>query len=166
MDQNGHNDEAETVSCGNGNCKSKIVPGDDHGGDESSGTKRRKKRKTQQKTMKRRELMSYCELPEYMKDNEYILNYYRADWSIRDAFFSVFSFHNESLNVWTHLIGFIFFVALTVANIIHHDGFFPVGCKESRECNKMALLRFLRRLNVLPTRKQHLSPLLLPLKRA
>lgn len=103
MDQNGHKDEAETVSCGNGNgnCKSKIVPGDDHGGDESSGSKRRKKRKSQQKTMKRRELMSYCELPDYMKDNEYILNYYRADWSIRDAFFSVFSFHNESLNVWT-----------------------------------------------------------------
>ncbi|AED92823.1 Heptahelical transmembrane protein 1 [Arabidopsis thaliana] len=143
MDQNGHNDEAETVSCGNGNCKSKIVPGDDHGGDESSGTKRRKKRKTQQKTMKRRELMSYCELPEYMKDNEYILNYYRADWSIRDAFFSVFSFHNESLNVWTHLIGFIFFVALTVANIIHHDGFFPVDAKSPGNVTRWPFFVFL-----------------------
>lgn len=40
-----------------------------------------------------------------------------------------------------------------------------IGCKESRECNKMAIFRLLRRLNVLPTLKQYLPPLLLPLKR-
>ena len=100
MDQDDQK-EPETVSCGNSKCK--IAPGDDHDGDESSGAKKRKKKKKKkpQKTRKRRELMSFSELPEYMKDNEYILNYYRAEWSIRDAFFSVFSFHNESLNVWT-----------------------------------------------------------------
>lgn len=104
MDQNGQKDEPETVSCGNSNSKSKIVPGDDHDGDESSGGTKRRRKKKSQKTTKRRGLMSFRELPDYMKDNEYILNYYRADWSIRDAFFSVFSFHNESLNVWTFVL--------------------------------------------------------------
>lgn len=103
MDQDDQKEEPETVSFGNSKCKSKIAPGDDHDGDESSGAKKikKKKKKKPQKTRKRGELMSFSELPEYMKDNEYILNYYRAEWSIRDAFFSVFSFHNESLNVWT-----------------------------------------------------------------
>ncbi|KZV27437.1 hypothetical protein F511_02546 [Dorcoceras hygrometricum] len=52
-----------------------------------------------------------------MKDNEYILNYYRADWPLKQAFFSVFRWHNETLNVWTHLLGFLLFVGLTVANV-------------------------------------------------
>uniref|UniRef100_A0A0V0H995 Putative ovule protein n=1 Tax=Solanum chacoense TaxID=4108 RepID=A0A0V0H995_SOLCH len=64
-------------------------------------------------------LISYQELPEYMKDNEFILNYYRANWPLKQAFFSIFSWHNETLNVWTHLIGFILFVVLTVANAEH-----------------------------------------------
>ncbi|XP_061991525.1 heptahelical transmembrane protein 1 isoform X3 [Rosa rugosa] len=66
---------------------------------------------------KRFQLMSYWELPEYMKDNEFILNYYRADWPILEALFSVFRWHNETLNVWTHLIGFVLFVGLTMANL-------------------------------------------------
>ncbi|KAM5548006.1 heptahelical transmembrane protein 1 [Rosa sericea] len=66
---------------------------------------------------KRYGLMSYWELPEYMKDNEFILNYYRADWPILEALFSVFRWHNETLNVWTHLIGFVLFVGLTMANL-------------------------------------------------
>ncbi|XP_024179459.1 heptahelical transmembrane protein 1 isoform X3 [Rosa chinensis] len=66
---------------------------------------------------KRFELMSYWELPEYMKDNEFILNYYRADWPVLEALFSVFRWHNETLNVWTHLIGFVLFVGLTMANL-------------------------------------------------
>lgn len=50
---------------------------------------------------KRYALKSFDELPEYMKDNEYILNYYRADWPLKEAFFSLFRWHNETLNVWT-----------------------------------------------------------------
>ncbi|XP_019266615.1 PREDICTED: heptahelical transmembrane protein 1-like isoform X2 [Nicotiana attenuata] len=64
-------------------------------------------------------LISYDELPEYMKDNEYILNYYRANWPLKEAFFSIFRWHNETLNVWTHLIGFILFMVLTIANAEH-----------------------------------------------
>ncbi|KAH6828885.1 heptahelical transmembrane protein1 [Perilla frutescens var. hirtella] len=64
-------------------------------------------------------LLSFHELPDYMKDNEYILDYYRANWPLKEALFSIFRWHNETLNVWTHLLGFLLFVGLTVANLIH-----------------------------------------------
>ncbi|KAM7267865.1 hypothetical protein ACFE04_010031 [Oxalis oulophora] len=69
-------------------------------------------------TTKRHELVSYNELPDYMKDNEFILSYYRANWPIKEALFSVFRWHNETLNVWTHLIGFVVFVGLTMSNLM------------------------------------------------
>lgn len=83
-------------------------------------TKKKKKKggsHVQKGRSKRCELMSYWELPEYMKDNEFILNYYRADWPVLEALFSVFRWHNETLNVWTHLIGFVLFLGLTMANL-------------------------------------------------
>ncbi|TYG87694.1 hypothetical protein ES288_A13G236300v1 [Gossypium darwinii] len=63
-------------------------------------------------------LVSFKELPEYMKDNEFILNYYRANWPLKEALFSIFRWHNETLNVWTHLLGFVLFLGLTMANLI------------------------------------------------
>ncbi|XP_059286316.1 heptahelical transmembrane protein 1-like [Lycium ferocissimum] len=63
-------------------------------------------------------LVCYHELPEYMKDNEFILNYYRANWPIKQALLSIFRWHNETLNVWTHLLGFILFVVLTLSNVV------------------------------------------------
>lgn len=63
-------------------------------------------------------LLSYLELPDYMKDNEYIKNYYRAEWPLKLAFFSLFRWHNETLNVWTHFLGFLLFLGLTLANLI------------------------------------------------
>ncbi|RWR82532.1 heptahelical transmembrane protein 1 [Cinnamomum micranthum f. kanehirae] len=62
-------------------------------------------------------LISYVELPEYLKDNEYILRYYRAEWPLKEAFLSLFRWHNETLNIWTHLIGFLLFLGLTIAHL-------------------------------------------------
>ncbi|KAM7508256.1 hypothetical protein LguiA_018709 [Lonicera macranthoides] len=75
--------------------------------------------KKKNKNSKRWDLTSFEELPEYMKDNEYILKHYRAEWPLKQAFLSVFRWHNETLNVWTHLIGFVLFVGLTIANLMH-----------------------------------------------
>lgn len=46
-------------------------------------------------------LKTYDELPEYMKENEFIRGHYRSEWPIKHAFFSLFRWHNETLDVWT-----------------------------------------------------------------
>ncbi|KAL9224428.1 hypothetical protein vseg_000459 [Gypsophila vaccaria] len=95
-------------------------------------------------------LLRYDELPEYMKDNEFILNYYRAEWSLKQAFFSLFQWHNETLNVWTHVFGFVLFVGLTVVNAAHVSeavdlfGFFRTspsgpGTNSSRDSTKFLM---------------------------
>ncbi|KAH9621953.1 hypothetical protein KSS87_015592 [Heliosperma pusillum] len=72
-----------------------------------------------EKSCKSCKLYCYDELPDYMKDNEFILNYYRSEWSLKSCFFSLFQWHNETINVWTHLLGFVLFVVLTVVNAAH-----------------------------------------------
>ncbi|WOL16942.1 heptahelical transmembrane protein 4-like isoform X1 [Canna indica] len=59
-------------------------------------------------------LVEFDALPDYLKDNEFILRYYRCEWPWKETFLSFFSIHNETLNIWTHFIGFIIFICLTV----------------------------------------------------
>ncbi|KAF3439074.1 hypothetical protein FNV43_RR17349 [Rhamnella rubrinervis] len=60
------------------------------------------------------QLVEYHSLPGYLRDNEYILDHYRSEWPLKQIFLSIFSIHNETLNVWTHLIGFFLFLSLTI----------------------------------------------------
>nr|DAD41539.1 TPA_asm: hypothetical protein HUJ06_015862 [Nelumbo nucifera] len=60
------------------------------------------------------QLVEYHSLPEYLRDNEFILGHYRSEWPLKQVLLSIFSIHNETLNVWTHLIGFFLFLSLTI----------------------------------------------------
>ncbi|GAA0150081.1 G-protein coupled receptor [Lithospermum erythrorhizon] len=60
------------------------------------------------------QLVEYHSLPGYLKDNEYIIGHYRSEWPFKQILLSIFTIHNETLNVWTHLIGFVLFLCLTI----------------------------------------------------
>lgn len=57
---------------------------------------------TDEKEEKRKcELVGYEGLPEWLKDNEFIHGYYRCEWPMKETVLSIFSIHNETLNVWS-----------------------------------------------------------------
>jgi len=67
-------------------------------------------------------LITYHELPDWMKDNEFILAFYRPHMnSIWSCFTTgIFQYHNESVNIWSHLLGlvlFLFFIYLVIFRI-------------------------------------------------
>lgn len=78
----------------------------------------------QQEKRQNCELIGYESLPEWLKDNEFIHGYYRCEWPMRETILSIFSIHNETLNVWSHLAGFLLFLSLTIitAMVIPRDG--------------------------------------------
>lgn len=69
------------------------------------------------------------EAPEYLKDNEYIKHGYRINFnSARKVVKSLFMLHNESVNIWSHLLGSLFVIVLVVYTTIfikaHKDDLF------------------------------------------
>jgi adiponectin receptor len=56
------------------------------------------------------------EAPDHLVDNEFIHRGYRIGYhySIRSILRSLFQFHNESVNVWSHLLGMIFFGSVMI----------------------------------------------------
>lgn len=59
------------------------------------------------------------EIPKWMRDNPFILNSYRAGYSFRMCLRSLFAIHNETMNVWTHLVGVLFFSVWAVLMFWH-----------------------------------------------
>jgi Haemolysin-III related len=53
--------------------------------------------------------------PAFLKDNEYILRGYRIGFNTKKLILrSLFMLHNETVNVWTHLIGVLVFLVLLI----------------------------------------------------
>eukprot|EP01100_Stratorugosa_tubuloviscum_P001509 TRINITY_DN1334_c0_g1_i1.p1 TRINITY_DN1334_c0_g1~~TRINITY_DN1334_c0_g1_i1.p1 ORF type:complete len:386 (-),score=135.80 TRINITY_DN1334_c0_g1_i1:15-1172(-) len=61
-------------------------------------------------------LYSITETPNYLR-SAYILNGYRVHFSLRLSLLSVIKLHNETWNVWTHLIGFFFFFGIMLYSL-------------------------------------------------
>ena len=63
---------------------------------------------------------SYKEAPSYLKDNEYIKNGYLLNChSVKLVLRSLFVFSNESINIWSHLIGAIIAIILIFFTYIY-----------------------------------------------
>jgi len=59
-------------------------------------------------------LLRYNECPKYLLHNEYVMTGYRVNYSLKKCILSIFKYHNETLNIWTHLLGFLLFFILAV----------------------------------------------------
>ncbi|KAI1323315.1 hemolysin-III channel protein Izh2 [Xylariaceae sp. FL0255] len=60
-------------------------------------------------------LLLWDDLPPWQRDNEYITSGYRAQSnSYIRSLSSIFGIHNESVNIWTHALGSVVLVPLTV----------------------------------------------------
>lgn len=62
------------------------------------------------------ELQQFIHLPDYLKHNPHITHGYRVGLTLRQTTFSLFHWHNETLNVWTHLGGLFLFLVLAITS--------------------------------------------------
>lgn len=58
--------------------------------------------------------LRFEELPEQWQHNMYILSGYRFLSTNYECFRSIFYIHNESGNIWTHLVGFFYFLVVGI----------------------------------------------------
>eukprot|EP00297_Palpitomonas_bilix_P006659 CAMPEP_0113866772 /NCGR_PEP_ID=MMETSP0780_2-20120614/52_1 /TAXON_ID=652834 /ORGANISM="Palpitomonas bilix" /LENGTH=405 /DNA_ID=CAMNT_0000851647 /DNA_START=97 /DNA_END=1311 /DNA_ORIENTATION=- /assembly_acc=CAM_ASM_000599 len=54
----------------------------------------------------------YQQAPDHLQDNEYIKTGYRTNYSFWHCVKSLFFLHNETVNIWTHLLGLVLFILL------------------------------------------------------
>lgn len=55
------------------------------------------------------ELVDYAQLPTWLRDNPFVLRHYRSNFSLALCAKSMVRLHNETVNIWSHLIGLPFF---------------------------------------------------------
>lgn len=65
----------------------------------------------------RKKVTTFDEAPKYLQQNKYIRNGYRVFLDTLECVKSVFWWSNETMNIWTHLLGFAFFLGLMVYDI-------------------------------------------------
>jgi len=62
-------------------------------------------------------LLSINEVPDYAKEDS-ITTGYRKQLDYRGCVLSMFRLHNETVNIWTHLLGFVVFFCLMLDNLV------------------------------------------------
>ena len=64
----------------------------------------------------------FAELPQWMQENEYLTHEHRPQMnSYAKCTMSMFRMHTETWNIWTHLLGFAFFVTLCLGIYVYGD---------------------------------------------
>lgn len=63
-------------------------------------------------------LLKITEVDNFYRHNPYILSGYRERTTFGGCLKSVLVLHNETINIWSHLIGFVFFVAIFLRDIL------------------------------------------------
>ncbi len=88
--------------------------------DDENKTLKKKQKKSNQIIM-----VTYNEAPKYQQDNEYIRKGYLKNCdSIKKVFKSLFMIHNETVNIWSHLLG-----AILINCLIIYTAFFITNYK-------------------------------------
>ncbi|KAG0728685.1 Progestin and adipoQ receptor family member 3 [Chionoecetes opilio] len=83
----------------------------------------RRRRKNNHLHRSTRSTLPFHKAPRYLRSNPYIIKGYRANLSTSQCFLSLFTWNNETLNVWSHLGGFAVFLALLLYDslyVFHH----------------------------------------------
>ena len=62
-------------------------------------------------------LLTVQQVPEQHKEIS-IISGYRQRLDYEDCLRSIFRLHNETVNIWTHLLGFVFFFCLMVKDLV------------------------------------------------
>eukprot|EP00128_Syssomonas_multiformis_P000102 Colp12_sorted_trinity150504_noHs@18609 len=65
------------------------------------------------KAKRRAKTVAFHDAHNFLQDNHYIKHGYRHEHTIKDCLVSLFTLHNETLNVWTHLFALGYFIWLT-----------------------------------------------------
>ena len=77
-------------------------------------TRENVRRRTQHQQFK---LLKVQEVPDHHKEIS-ISGGYRQRLEYKDCLWSIFRLHNETVNIWTHLIGFLIFFSLMVRDAL------------------------------------------------
>ena len=60
-------------------------------------------------------VVDHSHLPDWLLDNEFLISGHRQPMpSVKQCFASIFRLHTETVNIWTHLLGTLFFVVVGV----------------------------------------------------
>ena len=75
-----------------------------------------------------KELLQYNEIPPWQQENEYILTGYRpTSGSIQKSLSSLFHIHNETVSIYSHLVGFLLFLYLPIRFRDNHIPLVPTA---------------------------------------
>lgn len=66
-------------------------------------------------------IYDYNSIPEWLRDNEYILRGYRVGLTYKECIKSIFLIHNETSNIWTHFLGNFYFLGVMIWLISFED---------------------------------------------